>query len=330
MEILSKFLNALEEDNTSSLNKTAIQELIVFHNMIPDPCLIAEFNSEANEENMNLMLKDMRDYDGLLSINSISATSYLLIFSTLESTLYFIKKQNSYLKNMKNGLMVKLSFKKQGESLSPLKWEDQLVLKTLKPLNNTAIREKAVEQKHTARFYLNNRNREFELAKKIIGRQGRNMKVILKACEKIYGEENIPKDFLKLRLRGQGSSHREGNENEESNEKLHLCISAKKKYVLEFAIQEVKILLDNIYLDYSKFCEKTGFKLYGNFYTLRNYSNRVKEKIEEPVKQEENKQAQYDVTDLINGSSLEKILKYRLPVFKSIYHGGEETLSFVR
>lgn len=34
-------------------------------------------------------------------------------------------------------------------------------------------------------------------------------------------------DFVKLRLRGQGSGYKEGPEKLESNEPLHLCVSSR-------------------------------------------------------------------------------------------------------
>ena len=50
------------------------------------------------------------------------------------------------------------------------------------------------------------------------------MKRIINKC-KSKGE----KETVKLRLRGRGSGYKEGPQNKESDEPLHLCISAKNQ-----------------------------------------------------------------------------------------------------
>lgn len=52
------------------------------------------------------------------------------------------------------------------------------------------------------------------------------MKSILDKCRAKYSD-NWQSDHLKLRLRGSGSGFKEGPEQQESNEPLHLCVSAK-------------------------------------------------------------------------------------------------------
>lgn len=54
------------------------------------------------------------------------------------------------------------------------------------------------------------------MAKKIIGKNGKNMKKILNSCQLKFNINS--KDFLKLRLRGKGSLHREGNKKKECND----------------------------------------------------------------------------------------------------------------
>ena len=57
---------------------------------------------------------------------------------------------------------------------------------------------------------------------------------------------------LKLRLRGRGSGFKEGPNNKESTENLHLCISAKNKEVYDLACEGVERLLNKIYNEYIK------------------------------------------------------------------------------
>lgn len=52
---------------------------------------------------------------------------------------------------------------------------------------------------------------------------------------------------MKLRLRGKGSGYKEGPEQQESNESLHLCVSAKDEIVYNSACSRVEKLLTSIY-----------------------------------------------------------------------------------
>ena len=63
-------------------------------------------------------------------------------------------------------------------------------------------------------------------------------------------------DQLKLRLRGIGSGYKEGPDNKESNEPLHLCVSAKNMEVYKSACNAVESLLNKIYEDYLAFLKK--------------------------------------------------------------------------
>jgi hypothetical protein len=65
-------------------------------------------------------------------------------------------------------------------------------------------------------------------------------------------------ELLKLRLRGKGSGYKEGPEQQESAEKLHLCVSAKDESVYTLACQRVEKLLGSIYQDYADFTRRQG------------------------------------------------------------------------
>ena len=97
-------------------------------------------------------------------------------------------------------------------------------------------------------------DKEFQVARRLIGSKGCNMKKILSEC-KINNNVN---DNIKLRLRGRGSGYKEGPQNKESDEPLHLCISAKNQEEMKKACAKVDDLLNKIYEDYKKYCIKNN------------------------------------------------------------------------
>ena len=97
-------------------------------------------------------------------------------------------------------------------------------------------------------------DKEFQVARRLIGSKGCNMKKILSECK----ANNNANDNIKLRLRGRGSGYKEGPQNKESDEPLHLCISAKNQEEMKKACAKVDDLLNKIYEDYKKFCIKNN------------------------------------------------------------------------
>ncbi|KJP88869.1 hypothetical protein AK88_01559 [Plasmodium fragile] len=91
----------------------------------------------------------------------------------------------------------------------------------------------------------------FDIAKRIIGLKGTNMK---KIC--------IDTD-CKLRLRGRGSGYLEGEEKKEANESLHLCVSCQKYDHYVLAKKLIEQLLVKIYMDYDTWLYNHG-KPYAN------------------------------------------------------------------
>jgi len=70
---------------------------------------------------------------------------------------------------------------------------------------------------------------EWQIAKRIIGPKGFNMKKIVDACSHICersSDRDRDKEAVKLRLRGKGSGYKE-NDKKEICEPLHLCVSSK-------------------------------------------------------------------------------------------------------
>jgi hypothetical protein len=89
--------------------------------------------------------------------------------------------------------------------------------------------------------------KDFRIAKRIIGSKGNNMKKIVDLVQGI-----------KLRLRGKGSGFKEGPKNKESEEPLHLCISSKNIEEMNKACLLINDLLQKIYEDYKIYCYKKG------------------------------------------------------------------------
>ena len=96
-------------------------------------------------------------------------------------------------------------------------------------------------------------DKDFQIARRLIGSKGCNMKNIINECKSSGDGEGI-----KLRLRGKGSGYKEGPENKESDEPLHLCISSKNPEEMKKACLLVDELLDKIHQDYKEYCEKNN------------------------------------------------------------------------
>jgi len=102
-------------------------------------------------------------------------------------------------------------------------------------------------RKYTCRFLIGIENdKEFQVARRIIGAKGDNMKQIVKQTE------------AKLRLRGQGSGYCEGAGQKESAEPLQLCISCTSPDGYKMAVQQVEGLLKKVYEEYRSFCRDNG------------------------------------------------------------------------
>ena len=114
--------------------------------------------------------------------------------------------------------------------------------------------------KYTWRYEIQIENdREFQVARKLIGAKGCNMKRILEECNRVWKLIHDEKDqifntqdIVKLRLRGQGSGFKEGPYNEESNEPLHLCISSKYSEVYDKAWEMTEELINSVYDQFYK------------------------------------------------------------------------------
>lgn len=106
--------------------------------------------------------------------------------------------------------------------------------------------------KFTCRYDIQIENdKDFQVAKKIIGAKGYNMKQIIDNAQAETGYDlRQESDLIKLRLRGRGSGFKEGPAKKESDEPLHLCVSAKYHEVYTNACKYVEQLLSRIYEEY--------------------------------------------------------------------------------
>lgn len=144
---------------------------------------------------------------------------------------------------------------KKNSVYSPIKWAKE----TKEPISH----QESLNYTHSGGHKLTCRydvmienDKNFQVAKKIIGSGGCNMKNIIKKSTEGYYSK---KDLLKLRLRGMGSGYKEGPEKKESGEPLHLCVSAKNQDVYEIACNGVERLLNEIFNDFVKYSKKRGF-----------------------------------------------------------------------
>ncbi|KAF4658714.1 hypothetical protein FOL47_007869 [Perkinsus chesapeaki] len=97
-------------------------------------------------------------------------------------------------------------------------------------------------RKYTCRFDIGIENdKDFQVARRIIGQKGSNMKKIVNVSN------------AKLRLRGQGSGYLEGAGRTESPDPLHLCISCLTRDGYDKAVAETASLLKKIYSDWRDF-----------------------------------------------------------------------------
>ncbi|KAM3135442.1 hypothetical protein pb186bvf_012461 [Paramecium bursaria] len=99
-----------------------------------------------------------------------------------------------------------------------------------------------IQQKYTCRYDVQiDNDKEFQVARKIIGSKGCNMKKIIDQC---LVDSSREFDLIKLRLRGKGSGYKEGPEKRESQEPLHLCVSSKHANLFSKACSQVELLLE--------------------------------------------------------------------------------------
>lgn len=107
-------------------------------------------------------------------------------------------------------------------------------------------------RKYTCRFIIGIENdKEFQVARRIIGSKGAHMKRIVRQTE-------TTGSVAKLRLRGVGSGYFEGTGQKESVEPLQLCISCTSSEGYKMAVRHTEELLKRVYEEYRQFCKDHG------------------------------------------------------------------------
>ena len=196
---------------------------------------INHFNNINNNVNNNIgVLNNMNNNIGILnSINNISNN-----ISNLNNinNINCINNLNNMIISQNNQRMNNIQFNPN-------------------PNNNNINNNNIIEEKNSGKFtckyeILIENDSEFQIARRLIGSKGCNMKKIINQCKSSGDGEGV-----KLRLRGKGSGYKEGPENKESDEPLHLCISSKNAEDLQKACLLVDDLLKKIFEDYKEFCE---------------------------------------------------------------------------
>ena len=120
--------------------------------------------------------------------------------------------------------------------------------------NNSNNNDEKIFGKYTCKYEILIANdKDFQIARRLIGKKGCNMKNIRNECKLSEDSEGI-----KLRLRGKGSGYKEGPQNKESDEPLHLCISSKNAEEMKKACLLVDELLNKIHEDYKEYCQKNN------------------------------------------------------------------------
>ena len=123
-------------------------------------------------------------------------------------------------------------------------------------IKNVNMYDDKISGKFTCKYeILIENDPEFQIARKLIGSKGYNMKQIINEF-KTEGEA----EPVKLRLRGKGSGYKEGPQNKESDEPLHLCVSSKTKEQMIKACFLVNQLLEKINEEYKRFCRENGIQ----------------------------------------------------------------------
>jgi hypothetical protein len=112
--------------------------------------------------------------------------------------------------------------------------------------------------KYTCKYEIQiDNDNEFQVARRLIGAKGCNMKRIVEMCSRTSDGKFIS-DAVKLRLRGRGSGYKEGPNNRESEEPLHLCISSKFFDKYQRACVLVQELISNVYEEFRRYCDRIG------------------------------------------------------------------------
>jgi len=205
--------------------------------------------------------------DVLIEPNGSAYVIFANLFDAQQAEMYFNKK------NLMEDAKLVVSFSNERERLYAIEkskqkkimmatnsYSDQSPIAS-PSLSSNSTSSSTYAPKFTCKYEIQiDNDKEFQVARRIIGSKGYNMKRIIQSCQQKGSNmmNTQQADLLKLRLRGRGSGFKEGPEKKESDEPLHLCISSKDQEVYRMACQLVEELLRSIYREYIAFCQSVG------------------------------------------------------------------------
>lgn len=227
---------SIENVRQRVLSKLALQG-------INQPCITLQISDCKNEEFFfeELDILKVLECFGEVASLKINPTTALITYKDLVSAYFAIQVLN-------------------GKELSDLNVILEVSWSSLleeKPAIKEIPQDSDDNLKYTCRFEIQIENeKEFQVARKVIGSKGMNMKRVIEKCCK--GMSAQAHDIIKLRLRGRGSGFKEGPSNSESQDSLHLCVSSKYHSKFEIAVAEIENLLKKVYKEYSNFCIARG------------------------------------------------------------------------
>ena len=234
-----------QQSLNNNLNNNVINSNILNNNII---------NNIINNNNIN---NNINNFQNLNLMNYISFLNELSNNITIPSQVnipFFINNQNN---NNSNNIGIN-NIKDEDLNINNINNNEYQDINNIQKQsydnNNNNIEGKDYGRFTCKYQILLPNDKDFQIASRLIGYKGYNMKKIVNECK----NNNNNKDSVKLRLRGRGSGYKEGLNNKESDEPLHLCISARNKEELNKACILVEDLLNKIYDDYKKYCTKNN------------------------------------------------------------------------
>ena len=254
-------------NNNIKINNNNNRQYIINMNgnqNISNNFIVPNMNIDYNQITMNQKNPINNNINCFNDIKTLDTINYLSNLNELQNNMIIPSQLNSipFIMNNQNnnGINNNIIINKNNQELNINSINDINNYKYIQKSNNlnSYIYQNLDEEKNYGRYtckyqILIPNDKDFQIARRIIGSKGYNMKKILNECK-----NNNIKDTVKLRLRGRGSGYLEGPDNKESDEPLHLCISAKDQEQINKACKLVDNLLNKIYEDYKNYCFKNN------------------------------------------------------------------------
>ena len=254
--------NNINENNNNILNQININRNINSNNNF----FSSNLNTKYDQMNLNDQIK-INDINNIP--NNIKSINIISNLNDLQNNLMMqppLNSQNIFINPNQKNLGIN-NIMEMDSQINNFHYNQNL---NQIHLNN----EQNMEEKNLGRYtckyeILIPNDKNFQIARRLIGNKGCNMKNIVNQCK----TSNNIKDSVKLRLRGRGSGYKEGPENKESDEPLHLCIIAKNQEEMNKACNLVDDLLNKIYQDYINYCYKNNIPFVSKLAKRIDYGN---------------------------------------------------------